>query len=197
MKLLGLLLGAYLLGSVPFGLLAARLKGVDPRRVGSGNIGATNVLRAAGAGPAALTLLGDALKGALPVLLARAWGLEPGGQGLVGLAAVLGHDFSLWLRLRGGKGVATTLGVALAYAPWAGLLCLFCWVAVALLARYSSLAALLSLGIALPLAVAALYGEPAMVLTALALAGLILWRHTGNIKRLLRGQEPRLGKKTA
>ena len=193
---IALLIFSYLLGSVPFGVLAAKARGVDLRKTGSGNIGATNVLRGAGAGAAVFTLLGDSLKGAAAVAVAGRLGFGPAWQGLAGLSAVMGHDFSLFLRGRGGKGVATGLGVAAALAPTGAALAVGSWLAVALLTRYSSLAALIAFGL---LTLFVLYtgaGKDA-VLTAAALTLLIWLRHGGNIKRLIKGTEHRIGEKTA
>ncbi len=185
----------YLLGAVPCGMLVARSQGgVDLRRVGSGNIGATNVLRTVGRGAAALTLLGDIGKGAAAVAVARAANAVPGVLALVGLAAVLGHVFPITLRFRGGKGVATMLGVVLVAMPGVGGLLLLIWLAVASLTRYSSLSALVA-ALALPLLAWLLDGRPAMVLLGMALLLLILARHRENIRRLWQGTEGKIGEK--
>ncbi len=190
-----LVVAAYLLGAVPFGMLVVRAQGGgDLRRVGSGNIGATNVLRAAGKGAAALTLLGDAGKGALAVAIGRALGAAPGVLALMGLAAVLGHVFPVTLGFRGGKGVATMLGVVLVAMPAVGGLLLLIWLVVACLTRYSSLSALLA-ALALPLLAWLLDGRQAMVLLGVALLLLILVRHRENIRRLWRGTEGKIGEK--
>ena len=186
---------AYLAGSVPFGLLIARLKGnVDLRRVGSGNIGATNVLRAVGKGAAALTLIGDIGKGAAAVMLARGLGASSWVLAAVALAAVLGHLFPIFLGFRGGKGVATTLGVVLAAMPAVGGLLILVWLLVAVAWRYSSLAALAA-AVALPALAWLLDGRPVMVLFGVLLAALIFWRHRENIERLRHGAEGRIGQK--
>lgn len=186
---------AYLLGSVPFGVLAARAKGgVDLRRVGSGNIGATNVLRAVGKGAAALTLLGDIGKGAAAVGLGRWFGVSPAALALVALAAVAGHLLPVFAGFRGGKGVATTLGVVLAAMPAVGGLLLLIWLAVAAIWRYSSLAALAAAA-ALPVLAWALDGRPPMVALGAALLLLVLVRHRENIARLRRGTEGKIGQK--
>lgn len=183
-------LAGYLAGSVPFGLLLTRLAGLgDIRRVGSGNIGATNVLRTGHKGLAALTLLLDAAKGAAVVLLMARWG-EPFAL-IAALFAVIGHDFPLWLRFRGGKGVATTLGVLAALAWPVGLLASAVWLAVAVLFRYSSLAALAAFAVS-PLLMLWWAGMPAAIV-ALLLAFLGIARHHANIRRLWRGEEPRIG----
>lgn len=180
------LLFAYLSGSIPFGLLVARAaSGKDVRAVGSGNIGATNVARAAGKGPAAITLLLDAVKGLVPVLLAPAapaW-LRPA----CALAAVLGHCFPVWLRFSGGKGVATGLGVSLALAPWGALAGAAAWGVLYKLFRISSLGSLC--GVALCLSVAALTSDRFAVTGLAAVSAVIVARHGPNIRRLLHRQE--------
>jgi glycerol-3-phosphate acyltransferase PlsY len=190
-----LVAAAYLLGSIPFGVLAARVRGgVDLRRVGSGNIGATNVLRAVGKGAAALTLLGDIGKGALPVALGRWLGAGPGVLAAIALAAVTGHLFPVFARFRGGKGVATTLGVVLAAMPAVGALLLLIWLAVAALWRYSSLAALTASAL-LPILTWLLDGRPAMLALSAALLALVTLRHRENIGRLLAGTEGKIGQR--
>jgi glycerol-3-phosphate acyltransferase PlsY len=179
------LLVAYLCGSIPFGLLIARLKtGKDVREVGSGNIGATNVARAAGRGAAIATLVLDALKGLVPVLLARGPAWLPAA---CAICAVLGHCFPVWLKFRGGKGVATGLGVSLALAPWAALAGAATWGVLYKLYRISSVGSLA--GVAVALAVAALTSDAFAVEGVAAVAALIVVRHAGNIRRLLRKQE--------
>lgn len=185
--------GAYLVGSVPFGLVVARVRrGVDLRQVGSGNIGATNVLRAAGKTAAALTLVGDIGKGALAVGAGHLAGGGPGLLAALGLAVVLGHLFPVFAGFRGGKGVATALGVILATMPAVAGLLLLVWLAVALRWRYSSLAALVATAAMPPLAWA-LDGRPAMLALAAALAVLVFWRHRGNLRRLREGTEGKIG----
>ncbi|MBV9782931.1 MAG: glycerol-3-phosphate 1-O-acyltransferase PlsY [Acidisphaera sp.] len=181
----------YALGSVPFGLLLTRAAGLgDIRRVGSGNIGATNVLRTGRGGLAAATLLLDAAKGIAAVLLLRPV-LGPDWAALAGLAAVLGHCFPIWLKGRGGKGVATGLGVILAMDWRIGLAALAVWLVVAKIARISSLAALSALLAATVLGPLLRPGWIEAVLVAIAL--LVFVRHAGNIGRLLAGTEPRIG----
>lgn len=181
----------YLSGSVPYGLLLTRAAGLgDIRQIGSGNIGATNVLRTGNRKVAAATLLLDALKGALPVLLLGGlWGRDAGLA--AGLAALVGHLFPIWLGFRGGKGVATGAGVLLAANWWIGLLCALLWLAMAKLTRLSSASALAAC-CAAPL-IALLSGDRRLALVLVAVAALILWRHQDNIRRLLAGTEPRIG----
>jgi glycerol-3-phosphate acyltransferase PlsY len=185
------LLGGYLIGSIPFGLLLTKAAGLgDIRQVGSGNIGATNVLRTGRKGLAAATLILDGLKGAVAVLLARYF---LGDQDLVvGTAAVLGHLFPVWLGFRGGKGVATGLGVLLAAAWPVGLACCALWLVAAKLLKMSSAAALTAFAAA-PL-FALVLSSTDNALMALLIAILVFWRHEANIRRLLAGTEPRIGK---
>jgi glycerol-3-phosphate acyltransferase PlsY len=186
--------GGYLLGSIPFGLIATRLGGAgDIRKIGSGNIGATNVLRSGRKDLAAITLVGDAGKGVLAVLLAR-WLTHDTAAivALAGGAAFLGHLFPMWLKFKGGKGVATFYGVLLAAAWPVGVLAAITWLAVAALLRISSLAALVAAALAAPFALATDQPYPMMVL-CLFMAVLIFIRHRENIARLLKGQEPKIG----
>ena len=184
----------YLLGSVPFAVLVSRaLNLADPRSYGSGNPGATNVLRSGSRTAAALTLLGDAGKGAVAVWLGRVSGA--GDETLAigcGAAAFLGHVFPLFLRFRGGKGVATFLGVVLAFVPWLGLACCVVWLSVAALTRYSSLAALTAAAAA-PAGLVATQGADARAALVLAMSALLVWRHRANIGRLLSGTEGKIG----
>ncbi len=191
--LLAALIGGYLMGSVPFGLLVTRLAGLgDLRRIGSGNIGVTNVLRTGRKDLAALTLLLDAGKGAAAVLLAGLYG--PDTALVAALGAVLGHLFPVWLKFRGGKGVATTLGVFLALAWPVGLAACGTWLAVALTMRISSAAALAATALA-PLWAWLIREDLQLVQLCLILAALVWLRHWQNIGRLLRGQEPKIGRK--
>jgi glycerol-3-phosphate acyltransferase PlsY len=183
---------AYLLGSVPFGLIITRALGLgDIRTIGSGNIGATNVLRTGNKGAALATLLLDAGKGAIAVLIARALLAEDAAQ-LAGFAAFMGHLFPIYLGFKGGKGVATFLGTLIALAWPVGLLVCATWAAAVLLTRISSASALVSS------ALAALWawvlGMPSLVVLCLGLAALVWLRHIPNIRRLLAGTEPRVGK---
>jgi glycerol-3-phosphate acyltransferase PlsY len=180
----------YLLGAVPFGLILTRLAGAgDLRSVGSGNIGATNVLRTGRKGLAAATLLLDLAKGASAVCLAR-W-LWPGSETAAAAGAVIGHCYPLWLRFRGGKGVATLMGVSLALAWPIGLAYALVWLGVLYLTRISSLGGLCA-AVAAPLAALAL-GDMAYAQVLAPLAALVLWLHRANIARLRAGTEPRLG----
>ena len=188
-----LLLG-YLLGSVPWGLLLTRGAGHgDIRAIGSGNIGATNVLRTGSKGLAAATLALDALKGAAALLIAEAvWG---GSAGLAaGFGAMLGHAFPVWLGFRGGKGVATGGGVLLAASWWMGLAAALVWLGTAALTRRSSAGSLAACAAA-PM-VALLAGRTDLALFAVGIAALVVVRHRANIARLLAGTEPRIGQKT-
>jgi glycerol-3-phosphate acyltransferase PlsY len=184
----------YLLGSIPFGLLLTRLAGLgDIRRVGSGNIGATNVLRTGNKALAAIVLLLDGGKGAAAVLLLGTMG--PDMAALGGLGAVVGHVFPVWLGFKGGKGVATGLGVLVAAAWPVGLAACATWVAVAALSRYASLASLLAFLLA-PLYAQLLAHDGEHVLLAALIAILVWLRHIANIRRLAIRQEPRIGAKS-
>jgi glycerol-3-phosphate acyltransferase PlsY len=187
-------LGAYVLGSIPTGLLIGRARGVDVRTVGSGNIGATNVARALGKGWAVVVLMCDALKGFLPVWGAgRLFGAHaPTVTALAGLATIVGHMFTVFLRGRGGKGVATSLGVSLGVSPVIGLACLAIYAATYALTRLSSLGSLLGIW-AFPL-IAALHGgvDRRQVALSIVVAILVTVRHRGNIRNLLRSEERRV-----
>jgi glycerol-3-phosphate acyltransferase PlsY len=183
----------YLLGSIPFGLIITRIAGLgDVRRIGSGNIGATNVLRTGNKKLAALTLLADALKGTVAVLVAAAWG--PGFALVAGLAAFLGHLFPVWLGFKGGKGVATYLGVLIALAWKAALVFAIVWIAIAWLTRYSSLAALLA-AIAVPLSLFFVFGPTSVAWLFTLMSVIVFAKHHANIRRLLDGNESRIGAK--
>jgi acyl phosphate:glycerol-3-phosphate acyltransferase len=188
---LGLCLGAYLAGSIPFGVVVARAKGVDLRKIGSGNIGATNVARALGKGWAVAVLACDAAKGFVPVWLGRHLGLPAWAIALAGLAAIVGHMFTIFLRGRGGKGVATSLGVALALSPLAALLGFGVYVVLFAATRLSSLGSLL--GVWTFSLFFTFHDAPAAPLVGLALGGaaLVTLRHRQNIGRLVRGEEKR------
>ncbi len=188
-----LVIAAYLVGSLSTAVLVSKSMGLpDPRSSGSGNPGATNVLRLGGKKAAVATLLGDVLKGLLPVLLARMLGLGDIIVALVGLAAFLGHLFPVFFGFKGGKGVATGLGVLLGFSPAAAGLAALSWLLVAAVSRYSSLAALVTAVLA-PVSLALLGGAAAQVVVLLVMAGLLVWRHHENIARLLKGTESRIG----
>ena len=192
-----LVLIAYLVGSIASAILVCRGMGLpDPRGEGSGNPGATNVLRIAGKGPAAVTLAGDVLKGILPVLLAGSLARSPTVESLSALAAFLGHLYPLYFRFQGGKGVATALGAIAALAwPVAGIMCAI-WLAVAAATRYSSLASMTA-AVGAPIAALWLAPHPADPGILAIIAILLLWRHRGNIRRLVRGTESRIGQRAA
>jgi len=192
---------AFLMGSIPFGLIFTRGSGVDLRSTGSKNIGATNVLRSVGKVPAILTLLSDGLKGAAPVLICKyllstinpeiltgeLW------MSAIGLAAVLGHMFSVFLGFKGGKGVATGIGVVAAYSPPVSLIMIGIWISVAIITKYSSLAALTAVS-SLPV-IYVIKGESAIAISfGIILAALIIFKHKSNIKNLMSGAESRIGK---
>lgn len=183
----------YLLGSIPFGMIVARIMGLgNLREIGSGNIGATNVLRTGNKKAAAMTLMFDAGKGAAIVLLARAMAAEDAAQ-LAGLAAFLGHCFPIWLKFRGGKGVATYFGLLLALSPFVGMIAGGIWLVTAFVSRQSSLAALLAAGWT-PIVVTFSVDWNLFLLT-IVLGILIYVRHAKNIGRLRRGEEPKIGQK--
>jgi len=178
---------AYLLGSLSFAILLSHLSGgPDPRASGSGNPGATNMLRVAGKKLAIITLLGDLSKGLLPVLIANLAGLATQQQAWIGLAAVIGHLYPLYFRFKGGKGVATAAGMLLGLYPPAALLALAAWALTFTLTRISSLASLIATPLTLPLLA---WQQPAALLPMCALTGLIVWRHRGNLRDLFAGRE--------
>jgi glycerol-3-phosphate acyltransferase PlsY len=191
-RLLALLIG-YLLGSIPFGLILTKLAGKgDVRSVGSGNIGATNVMRAAGKGVAAATLVLDALKATAAVLIARA--LWPGTEGFAAAGALAGHLYPVWLRFRGGKGVATYLGLLIPLLWPAAVIYAVVWVTALLLIRVSSVGGMLAAASA-PIAAVAL-GDNDLFPMLLGFTLLVLWRHHENLARLKAGTEPRIGRKS-
>lgn len=185
---------AYLLGAVPFGLLIARAKGIDLRKVGSGNIGTTNVLRAVGKKEALLTLFADILKGTVPVLIAKATTGQDSIIALTAAAAVIGHDFSIYLGFRGGKGVATSIGVVLGIKPLLGITLVVVWILSAFAFRYSSLSALIAFTTLLALSFVSDLEKPIRLLM-IVLFALIYFKHRSNIKRLIQGVEPKLGQR--
>jgi acyl phosphate:glycerol-3-phosphate acyltransferase len=194
-------LAAYLVGSLSFAVIVSRAMGLDdPRTYGSGNPGATNVLRSGNRGAAIATLLLDALKGFLPVAAAQrygpAFGLGEGTVAMVGLASFLGHLWPVFFRFRGGKGVATAAGVLFGLHPLLGLATLATWTLIAAFFRYSSLAALLAAVFA-PFYQLLVWGTGPILLTVLAMGLLLVWRHAANIGKLLAGTESRLGAKAA
>ena len=186
------LIGGYLLGSIPFGVIVTRVGGAgNIRAIGSGNIGATNVLRTGRKDLALLTLIGDGGKGAVAVLLAR-WLFGPDAAALAGGAAFVGHIFPVWLGFKGGKGVATFFGVMLAAAWPVGVLAAITWIVVAAVLRWSSLAALAAAVLA-PLYALLTHQRSSILVLAVITAVLILYRHQENIRRLLKGEEPKIG----
>jgi glycerol-3-phosphate acyltransferase PlsY len=191
---------AYLVGSLSFAVLVSRLMGLDdPRTYGSGNPGATNVLRSGNKKAAALTLLLDAVKGVIPVLLALHFqsrmGWEEGTVALIGLVAFAGHLWPVFFRFQGGKGVATAAGVLLAFNPILGGATLASWLLIAYFFRYSSLAALVAAAFA-PFYHALIWGPSEATLAIAAMSLLLIWRHEGNIRKLLAGQESKIGQKS-
>lgn len=191
--LLGVFAAAYLLGSVPFGMLIARVMGLgNLREIGSGNIGATNVLRTGSKGAALATLILDSGKGVIAVLLARFYLGEDAAQ-VAALGAFLGHLFPIYLMFKGGKGVAVFLGIMLALNFWAGLAACATWLATAAIFRMSSLSALTT-SASTPVWLY-VFGMPAAVWLGVVLAVLVWVRHHANIRRMLKGEEPKIGKK--
>jgi glycerol-3-phosphate acyltransferase PlsY len=184
-----LILGAYLIGSIPTGVIVGRMRGFDPRAVGSGNIGANNVARVGGTSAAVLTLVGDALKGAIPVLIARAAGFPAAAIAWVGLAAFIGAICSVFLGFRGGKGISAGLGIWLAISPMVIVCALAAFVVVVAISRIVSLASIAA-AIMLPPAVAILGLPNHYLLLAILMTALVLFRFRGNIQRLSRGEEP-------
>ncbi|PZP34414.1 MAG: glycerol-3-phosphate acyltransferase [Roseateles depolymerans] len=194
-------LGGYLIGSLSFAVIVSRAMGLsDPRSYGSGNPGATNVLRSGNKAAAILTLVFDALKGYVPVLAVHLWGarfgLAEGTAALVGLAAFLGHLWPVFFRFEGGKGVATAAGVILALNPLLGLATLATWLIVAFFTRYSSLAAIVAAVFA-PFYQLLIWDAGPEALALLVMALLLVWRHQANIRKLLAGTESRIGQKAA
>jgi acyl phosphate:glycerol-3-phosphate acyltransferase len=211
---MALLIGAFIVGSIPCGSLIASIKGIDLRGAGSGNIGATNVMRTMGRSAALLTLIGDMLKGIIPILLVRAFIPEAGVafsdmlnfmpfqiayprvafEGALGITAILGHNLSIFLKFRGGKGVATSLGVALLLSPYAALFAATIWLVTFNLTRYSSLGALVAFA-ALPVCMYMLDPVPEKIVISAIIALLIFITHRANIARLVAGTESKFTRK--
>ena len=189
------LIAAYLLGSVPFAMISSRVFGLaDPRTYGSGNPGATNVLRSGNKKAALMTLIGDALKGAVAVIVAQQMGLSETVIGLVALAVFLGHLYPIFLKFKGGKGVATAAGVLLALDPILGLAVAGTWLLVAYVSRYSSLAALIAAAAA-PVISALMHGANNQTIVVGILGMALIGKHWQNIQRLMAGQESKIGSK--
>ncbi len=198
---LAVTVAAYLIGSLSFAVIVSRVMGLnDPRSYGSGNPGATNVLRSGNKAAAILTLVFDVLKGLIPVLLVlqfgEPWNLRDNTAALVGLAAFLGHLWPVFFRFQGGKGVATAAGVLLGLHVGLGLAVLAVWLVVAYATRYSSLAALLA-SVAAPIVHIVGWGPSSATLAILLMSGLLVWRHRANIGKLMAGPESKLGQKSA
>ena len=190
------IVGAYLLGSISFGILVSKAFGLpDPRTVGSGNPGATNVLRSGKKMAAALTLLGDALKGWLAVWLALQSDMLMWVVASVGVAVFMGHLYPIFYKFKGGKGVATALGVMLAISPWLGLAALLTWVIVFAISRYSSLGAIVAAALAPVYAWYLLSAYKDFITTVVIMSVFLIWRHRTNIQKLLAGTESGFGKK--
>jgi len=192
-----LILITFFFGAIPWGYIIGKSRGIDLRKVGSGNIGATNVMRVLGKKEALITLILDMLKGFAPVLMIKI--LNPNGEsilfsGAIGISAILGHCFTPFLKFKGGKGVATSIGVLLAYMPLAGLITVVIWIITVKISRISSLGAIVSFAL-LPLNVN-IIGYPKELLIFAWLFTIIIYsRHISNIKRLIRGTEPKIGEK--
>jgi len=185
---------AYLLGSISTAIIVSRVMGLpDPRNAGSGNPGATNVLRVGGKFPAALTLLGDALKGMLPVVVTAIVLPHPPTVGIVAIAAFLGHLYPVFFRFEGGKGVATALGTLFGLHPATALLAIVTWLAVSLVSRMSSLAAMVTFSLTPVFLLFA--GERVYAFAYLIIGAFLLWRHQSNIQRIINGTEPKIGSK--
>jgi glycerol-3-phosphate acyltransferase PlsY len=187
-----LVIFSYLLGSVPSGLIIGKLFGVDVRKAGSGNIGATNVARLLGKRGGLLTLVGDMAKGFIPVLAVQQLGFSHAVAALVGVAAFLGHVYPIFLKFKGGKGVATSFGVLLGLAPLATMILLVVFAAVAFTTRLVSLSSMVT-AVAAPLVLWLFYYSPTYVIMTAFMAVMIVFRHHANIQRLLNGTEPRFG----
>lgn len=188
------IIAGYLFGSIPFGLVLARLAGYgDIRKIGSGNIGATNVLRTGNKPLAFVTLVLDSGKGAIAAVTAM-YLLDTHAGMYAGLAAIIGHMFPIWLKFKGGKGVATTLGTLLAAVPTVGILACLTWLVMAALFRISSLSALIAIALS-PIAAHVIYADPQISGVCSVIALLVWIKHRTNIQRLIKGEEPKIGKK--
>ncbi len=187
---------AYLIGSIPVGVILGKMKGIDPRKTGSGNIGATNVMRAGGKALGIITLLGDAAKGFIPVILARVLGFDVLIIAIVGLAAFLGHIFPVFLRFKGGKGVATALGVYIAIGPLVILGAFIVFVIVFIIWRYVSLASIVG-AIVIPIGLYLAKAPLGFVVMAGLIGIIVIIRHKENISRLIKGTENKLSFKKA
>jgi glycerol-3-phosphate acyltransferase PlsY len=199
---------AYLLGSIPSGYLAGRAKGIDIRKVGSGNIGATNVFRILGRKAGVIVLVVDGLKGWIAVALVPGWVLAASGATgwtdseietlriIAAMSVILGHNYTCWLRFKGGKGIATSAGVLAALLPAAFFAGLMAWIVVCLLTRYVSLASIAA-ALALPFATWAVHDSLRLILIATAMCVLAIYKHLPNIKRLMEGTEHKIGAKQA
>ncbi|MBL8516443.1 MAG: glycerol-3-phosphate 1-O-acyltransferase PlsY [Betaproteobacteria bacterium] len=197
-QLIAITLG-YFIGAIPFAVVVSRaMRLPDPRTYGSSNPGATNVLRSGSKVAAILTLLGDAVKGWVAVVLAQhfapQFGLDATTLALVGLAAFLGHLFPVWLGFKGGKGVATAAGVLIAFNGWLGLATIGVWLAVVALSRYSSLGALVAAVFA-PIGAGYFLGSGIALVVVILMSALLIWRHAANIRKLANGEESRIGDK--
>jgi glycerol-3-phosphate acyltransferase PlsY len=195
---IGLIVGAYVIGSIPFGILVGRgIFHVDPRSVGSGNIGAANALRALGKTGAFLVLIGDVLKSIAPTAITLYWLHRPPEiAAAVGLATIVGHNWSCFLGFTGGKGVATSLGVIVILSFPAALVWAVVWLTTAIVTRYASLASLLATA-AVPIALVIFRAPLPYVIYAIVTLAIVVWRHRGNIQRLAAGNEPKIGAKTS
>ncbi len=192
MKLFLLIILSFIVGSIPVGMIIARIKGVDLKKVGSGNIGATNVLRTMGKGSAIITLIGDITKGVIPVIAGKYFIGNIAMEGIIGLSAILGHNFSIFLGFRGGKGVATSIGVLLIYSPMAAIITIALWLITVLATRYSSLGAIISFGV-LPICIYLFDYSTEKLITSIMITTLLILRHTANITRLINGTETKIG----
>lgn len=193
MKIILLSTAAFLLGSIPTGVLIVKSRGIDLRKIGSGNIGATNVLRSTGKLSALLTLCGDIGKGIVAVLAAKFFAVELLYEGLIGVCSILGHNFSVFLKFRGGKGVATSLGVLCIYSPQTALITSIIWLLTLTVTKYSSLGAFVSFGV-LPLNIV-FFDTVEKLPVALIITIMIFVRHKDNISRLMDGTEKKVGKR--